>query len=280
MRVGPRAPVIPASVRSAFAPNKGGHSRPAAAGPPTASKGGLEVLFHTHLDVGLHEAVKMPQGTLIAAATADGSVAFVDGSDGRVVARCDEVHDDPPNVMPCGAKWLAYCTDDAGVTMISISGEIMHRHTVAEPAEDGKRQRCSPIDHAMTVLDGTAYVAAAGRLLHVCKAPEGDHEHPLRLESPVRALCAAPAGEPQWAYAVACADGVRLVSRAGEPVRMLSSARIIRSLGASGPWLAAAGMDGTVEMVHLWGPRPLWAPLDGYLHPSPPWACIHCCLHR
>ena len=70
-------------------------------------------------------------------------------------------------------------------------------------------------------------------------------------------MCAAPQSEEAfwWAYAVAVAGGVRLVSRAGEAVRELTTQRTLRSLGAHGPWLAAASMEGALELWDLVTPR-------------------------
>lgn len=135
----------------------------------------------------------------------------------------------------------------------------MHTHTVTEPAHDGKRPRIVPIDHATVVTDGgVAYVAAAGRLVHTCGVPDGELQHSVHLESPVRAICAAATSQPSpsWSYALATADGVRLMSRAGEAVRELTSKRIVRSLGSTdGKWLAAATMDGSVELWDVATPR-------------------------
>ena len=236
--------MIAPAVKRAFA-SSGQSSQTASAttAAPSVAKGGLESIFHTKFDTGLYSAVKADAIPLVAAALADGCVVFVDATDGRVVARCDELLDsDPPNVMVfASSQWLVHCSDDANVRCLSTMGELVHTHAVAEPAQDGKRPRSVAVDHA-TVLDGgAAYVAAAGRLIHACRVPEGDLEHAVQLASPVRALCAAPQSGPsqQWSYAVAMAEGVRLISRAGESVRELTSKRIVRSLSAYGPWLAA-----------------------------------------
>lgn len=253
MRVARRGFVAPA-VQNAFAPQRASSSE--APPQPVSTKGGLEVIFQAQFEVGLHSAVKMPHGPLLVAATADGSVKFVDSSDGSVVARSDDVHDDPPNVIVCASQWVLYCTDDASVQAISIDGAVMHQHTVVEPAQDGKRQRCCPVDHAV-VLDDHAYVAAAGRLVHACRV-DGNLEHTVNLESPVRAMCAAPSSDESmsmWAYAIACSGGVQLISRAGEMMRQLDSQRMLLSLSASGPCLAAGAMDGTIELWDLVTPR-------------------------
>ena len=233
-------------------------------------KGGLDVLFRTRFDVGLFEMMGMKHpahdgSALLAASTADGAVIFVDGSDGRVVARCElEGVDDPPNVMcfagaegaagAAGAQLLIAGYDDAQCRTLSVAGELVHAHSVTEPKEDGKRPRVSPIDHMAVRLDSATYVAAAGKLVHACRVSDGQLEHAHHVSSPVRALCGAPVRERQspadsgWAYAIACADGVRLVSSAGEAVAQLGSKFTVRSLAAFGPWVAAAGMEGAIEL--------------------------------
>jgi hypothetical protein len=200
--------------------------------------------------------VKSDTSPVLAAALVDGSVVFVDAVDGHVVSRCDEVTEDPPNLMAFASQWLVHCSDDSCVRCLSIKGGVVHAHMVMEPAQDGKRPRCAPIDHAAIIDGGTAYVAVAGRLLHACRVPEGDLEHSTQFDSPVRAVCAAACSEAtQWSYAVAIADGVRLISRAGETLRELTSKRILRSLATHGPWLAAGTMDGAVELWDLVTPR-------------------------
>ena len=235
---------------------------------PTAIKGGLEVKFHIKFDVGLEDAAvnnTPPRIRVanhprkVAAATADGAVAFVDGFDGTVVAKWDDDEDDPPNVMVFASKWLIHCSDTCVRILDSETGEMAHSHTVMAPAQDGKRARQSSIDHAI-VLDGTRYVAAAGRVVHACKAPEGTLEHSLQITSPVRAMCAAPTSSSshsvsEWAYAIACADGIRLISSAGEIVHELISKGTVRSLSAYGPWMAAAAMEGGIELWDLVAPR-------------------------
>ena len=246
-----RAPVHPA-VRRAFAPPK---EEPKEPEKPVARKGGLQVLFRTRVsEEGLSDAIA--NRNFIAAATADGTVAFVDASDGRVAAQCDELDGMSPNVMVFASEqWLVHGSDDANIRIISLNGELLHTHAVTEPAQEGKRPRCSPIDHACVYGHGdtVSYAAAAGRLIHACKVSDGQLAHVVQLDSLVRAMCAAPMGghATSWAYAAAYTGGIRLVSNAGEAVRELITQRAVRSLRSSGPWLAAGAMDGIVE---LWEP--------------------------
>jgi WD40 repeat protein len=53
------------------------------------------------------------------------------------------------------------------------------------------------------------------------------------------------------AYAIAYATGIKLVGRAGDSMRELATQRVVRSLSACGPWLAAATMDGCIELWDL-----------------------------
>lgn len=246
-------PPVPV-VAAAFAPKGPSHASPQTPRPLVGK--GLELVFHTRFESGLYAAVaRASGGPLLAAATVDGGVSFVDDA-GRVVARADDLDDDPPNVMAFVSQWLVLCGDDGCVRCLAVdSGEIMHTHAVAEPPKEGRRPRCLPIDHAV-VLGDTAYVAAAGRLLHACRVPDGRLEHSVAIPSPVRAMCAAPASAGSWAYAYACADGLRLVSRAGETVREFRTERTVRSLGAAGPWVGAGTMEGTVELWDVVNPRP------------------------
>lgn len=252
-------PTIAPAVKRAFdltKNNAAAHHAAAPSKPSGPAKGGLDMLFRTSFDIGLFNVVAQTDeagSPLLAAATADGVLSFVDASDGRIVARCDsEDVEDPPNVMSfAGAQFLVACGDDAQCRTISVTGELVHAHSVTEPVADGKRPRVSSIDH-MAVLGGVTYVAAAGRLVHCVS--DGKLEHAHHAASPVRALCASPTREQhpstasQWAYAIACAESVTLVSSAGEAVAQLSSKYTVRSLSAFGPWLAAAGMEGAIEL--------------------------------
>ena len=123
---------------------------------PSVGKGLLAPLYHAKFDAGLCSAVKMPDdhdGQVIAAALADGSLVFVDGTSGRVMAKCDFVNEDPPNVLLfAGTKHVVHCCDDACVRVISLDGEIVYTHAVTEPAQDGKRPRCYSIDHAAALM--------------------------------------------------------------------------------------------------------------------------------
>jgi hypothetical protein len=254
--------IVPA-VKRAFAKPKPGEShqqQPAAAAKPAVSRGGLEILYCARLDVGLFDAIATPDGQVVAAATADGALAFLDGSDGRILTRSDEAHDDPPNMMLfMGESIVRFDEDGCTRTVEVATGKTVHVHAVAEPAEEGKRQRCSPINRAI-VLDDEVYVAAAGRLLHACRAADGVVQHALEVTSPVRALCAASTSDASsdassWAYAVALAGSVRLVSRAGEAMRELTTDRMVRSLIGHGPWLAAGAMDGVIELWDVVTPK-------------------------
>ena len=144
----------------------------------------------------------------------------MDGTDGRVVSRAEEVAEDPPNVMAFASHtWLLHGSDDANVRCLSpTDGAVLHTHAVTAPAEAGKRVRCAPVDH-LAVLHGepAAYVAAAGRTVHAVAIEHGELQHALALASSVRAMCVAPASQAaEWAYAIACAGEVRLISRAGD----------------------------------------------------------------
>ena len=262
-----------AAVKRAFAPPK---AAPVVSRPKSL-KQGLDVLFHVRMAEGdglFDCAVRlMRDGALIAAAGVNGSVTFVDGTDGTVSVRCDAVHDGPPNVLVFASDTLlVLCGDDGCIRCVAVTGEVVHTHRVAAPCEDGKRERpAAPIDHAI-MLDGGVCVAAAGRLVHACKLPVGqlsnrlhpdgqpmhalELSHALDAAAPVRALCAAPpAQRGAWAYALATAPGVRLISEAGDTVRQLSSLRMLRSLGAAGSWVAAAAMDGALELWETVTPR-------------------------
>lgn len=215
----------------------------------------MEVLFHAKFDSGLDSAIAISDGSMLAAATADGAVQIVNGSDGSVMGRADEeVHDDPPNVMAFASReWLVTFSDEAQARCLKVDQmDLVHPHVVAEPAEEGKRPRCAAIDHGLILDGGGAYVAAASRLIHTCRVPDGQLEHAVHMPSPVRAMCAAPTGEEHsflgWAYAVAGAGGVHLVSRTGEMVRELTTQRTLRSLGACGPWVAGGTMEGSVDV--------------------------------
>ena len=223
---------------------------------PSIDRGGLEVVFRVQLGVGLMDVTQMSGEPLIAAATADGVVSFMDAGDGHVTARCDSEDMDAPNAMEFASKWLVHCSDDCVRIVESAMGKIVHTHQVAEHSD---------LDHAI-VIDGPMFVVAAGRLVHACAVPTGELQHSMQTASAVRAMCAAPRSASQWAYAIAHKEGVRLVSAQGEAVSELSSQRMLRSLDACGPWLAAAASDGTVE---LWD---LARPLSGTNQP-------HCSLN-
>ena len=261
------------AVSRAFARARDGDAPAAASAPPKpkASKGGLELLFHTQLEGdGLVDAVRSQQG-LIAAADVDGAVTFVDGADGRIRA-CHDVHDESPNTLAftSNGTWLLHGSDDGNVRIVApATGEVVHVHAVTEPAEAGKRPRCYAVDH-LVALDDAAFVAAAGGLAHACRhhpSAGGSRgsgssggsssggwqlEHAHSAGSPIRALCRAPLQWSEWAYAIAYQGGARLVSKEGEAVRQLSTERVVKSLAGFGPWLAAASYrEGGVELWNL-----------------------------
>ena len=247
------------AVARAFAPQP--QSAPAEPSRPTAIKNGLELLWHAKLGESLSYAVKMPGAPLLAAATGEGAVVFVSSEDGKVAARCDDLCDAPPNVMLFASAWLVHCSDDSMVRIVaSDTAKVVHTHVVAEPAEAGKRSRCVAIDHAV-ILDGAAFVAAAGTLVHACSVPGGELVHTLHAPSPVRAMCVAPEGQSsEWAYAIAYKGGVQLVAKDGVVLRELRTQRVLNSLDAFGPWIAAAAYDGIIELWDLVTPRHSEAP--------------------
>jgi len=213
---------IAPAVKRAFAPPEVKRSTNEPPPRPSVSLGGTEVMFHTRFNGKLLDVSHSPAG-LLAAALADGSVAFVDGSDGRVVAVA-EVQEDPPNAMAFYSQWLLHCGDDSFVRMIeSKTGKVVHAHSVTARAEAGKRPRCHAVDH-VAVLDGM-FVAAAGCLVHACCVPSGadsgadggaetlcELEHVVCAASPVHAVCAAPASQAaRWAYSIALKGAVRLL---------------------------------------------------------------------
>ena len=230
--------------------------------------GGLEVAFHATVGESLWCVAKAPSSLLLAAATAEGVVAFVDGANGAIRARSEATYE-PPNAMAFtdDSRFLACCADDGCARVLdAASGSLIFEHVVAEDLGSGKRPRAVAADHCIALSD--ALVAAAGRLIHVCAVPEGKLEHALSAAAPVRALRgAAPGAAPSWAYAAAYTGGVLLVSRSGEIVRALTSERPLRSLAASERWLAAAAFDGTVELWDVAEPAAAAAPQgDGAGH--------------
>ena len=226
---------------------------------PTIRKGGMDVIFHAKIASGLCCVVAAADNSRIAAATDEGVVVFINGLDinglgGTIQARC-EVADFPPNAMAfsSAALWLVVCTDDGYARVVaSDSGKMLLEHAVAEESVAGKRPRRCAADHCIAFDD--VFVAAAGRLVHACRVPEGQLEHARLVDKPIRALCSAPpALAPSWAYAAAFQGGIMLVSRGGEIVCALGSEQPLRSLALSGRWLAAAAFDGTVELWDVAG---------------------------
>ena len=62
-------------------------------------------MWESKLDDGLHSAVKQPDGPYLAAALANGSVVFVDATDGGELARSDDAEElEPPNVLAFAAQ--------------------------------------------------------------------------------------------------------------------------------------------------------------------------------
>jgi len=242
------------AVKRAFSRGSGS-AAPAPPPKPSATLGGLEILFRTRLDECLVDVVHSPERGVLAAATADGAIAIVDATDGqvKVVAELDE--EEPPNAMAFTPEFLLHCGEDGCVRLVAVdNGTVVHSHSMTEAAEEGKRPRCRAVD-GVVPLDG-AFVAAAGCLVHACRvhaaAPFCELEHVLRAEAHVDAICAAPAREAtRWSYAFALKGGVRLVSRQGQPVCELRTGSMIRSLGVFEHWLAAATYDGAVLLWDL-----------------------------
>ena len=237
------APTVPTA-----APQR---SKPTAApsrSKPNVRLGGLDVEFRAKVGESLWCVARAPSG-LLAAATAEGVVVFVDGARGAIRAR-SEATGEPPNAMAFtgDSRFLLCCADDGCARALdAANGGVIFEHTVAEEPVAGKRPRVVAADHCIALAD--ALVAAAGRLIHACAVPSGTLEHALSADAPVRALRgAAPGAAPGWAYAAAYTGGVLLVSRGGEIVRELQSERPLRSLATSERWLAAAAFDGTVEL--------------------------------
>ena len=248
--------MIQAALERAFhpGPDAATAGASAASAPTKASvrKGGLEKVFEVKVGDSLACIAKAPSG-LLAAATDDGEIVFIDGADGSRRASNDAM-DDAPNEMSftSSSKWLMTASDDGCARVLSGFGAVVFEHSVAEEPAAGKRARCVAVDHLIALADGgggDAFVAAAGRLVHACGVPDGQLQHALTADSPIRALCAAPSAvAPSWAYAAAYQGAILLVSRRGEVVRKLTSERPTRSLAISERWLAAGAFDGTVEL--------------------------------
>ena len=238
--------MIPNAVRDAFKPQ----AAPKQKASPTAYKGGLDEVWSVQLGEPLCELAKATSGLVLAAATADGVIALVDGAEGALKLRCGALGDEPPNAIAFSSDstWLVACYDDAHARVVSDSGAVVLAHLVAPDPEPGKRQRCVAAEHVVT-LGGASFAAAAGRLVHTCRVPDGKLEHSLLVDANVRALCAAPPNlMAHWEYAVAYQGTVLLVSPGGEGTLRFSSRQPLRSLAVSDKWLAGGAFDGTVEL--------------------------------
>ena len=215
-------------------------------------KDDLEVVFKVNVGAGLCCLATSPSG-LLAAATAEGVVLLIDGVSGSTRARSEEM-EEPPNAMTftSDSQFLISCADDGCARVLAAaSAKVLIEHSVAEEPVDGKRPRCYAADHVVA-LDG-AFVAAAGRLLHGCGVPDGQLEHEILADSPIRALSVASPGTVSWAYAAAHKGGVLLVDRRGDVARKLTSDRPLKSLAVTAAWLAASAFDGVLELWDISG---------------------------
>ena len=245
--------MLPA-VRAAFSrPQSQPPSSPSAgvSEGPTASRGGLELLYHAQLGGPLSGATASPCCKFIAVSTDEGSVVLLDGTKGDEIRRTEPLADDAPNAIAwsIGSTFLVCCGDDAYARVVAVdSGAVVFEHLISEEPAPGKRRRCVPSEHVI-VVDETCFVAAAGAVIHACGLLDGQLRHAISTEAPVRALCRSPTTlRGYWAYAAAYKGGVLLVSQSGESHCKLYSRSHLQSLAVSDQCLAAAGVDGTVEL--------------------------------
>lgn len=245
--------VLPA-VRAAFTQPRAGSVAPSSApsARPTALKGGLDVLFHVQLGEHLERATLSPCRQIYAAASIAGSIILVEMTHGTVLRRSEEpLGGEPPNALAWSldSTWLVGCSDDGHARVVSVSsGAVVCSHAVSEEPEPGKRRRCVACENVVAIAD-SAFVAAAGTLVHACEVPSGRLRHTLSTGAPVRGLCRSPSGlMAHWAYAAAYKGGVVLVSSGGAVVCQLSVRGHPRSLSVSDQWLAVAAFDGSIAL--------------------------------
>lgn len=159
---------------------------------PVLQKGGLDVSWCTNVGSGIACVAQAPS-SLLAVATDDGVIVFVD-NDGGITARSQPLAEEGPNAMAfaADASWLVACFDDGYARVLRSTTRI----TTSYPARGtpplrslgasadfalvvGKRARrvaathCVALGDAYGISNVCAFVCSAGKLVHCVDVPSG-----------------------------------------------------------------------------------------------------------
>ena len=242
---------------------------------PVLQKGGLDVSWCTNVGSGIACVAQAPS-SLLAVATDDGVIVFVD-NDGGITARSQPLAEEGPNAMAfaADASWLVACFDDGYARVLrsttrittsypargtpplrslgaSADFALVVEHAVVAAPVEGKRARRVAATHCVALGDayGTsnvcAFVCSAGKLVHCVDVPSGELRHSHTFEAPVRAICA---DEVEGYYVVYGTTVAHVNYSDGGMTARYTSSRPLRSLAPrTGGWLAASTFDGAIEV--------------------------------